>query len=65
MADCYKYKQLSDIQKNFSNNLDIVLELPKHHTDVYWYPAKTISSPGEQMAQGANSELMSKQDFEK
>ena len=60
MADCYKYKHLSDIQKNFSNNLDIILELPKHHTDVFWYPAMTISSPGEQMAQESSQEVMTK-----
>ena len=36
MADCYKFKEKADIDKNFSNNLDIVISLPKYHLDVFW-----------------------------
>jgi hypothetical protein len=36
MADCYKFKERSDIDKKFSNNMDIVLTLPKFHTDVFY-----------------------------
>lgn len=36
MADCYKFKERSDIDKNFTNNLDIVISLTKFHTDVFW-----------------------------
>jgi hypothetical protein len=43
MADCYKYKHPNDILRNFNNNLDIVIEMPKYHTDVFWDLAKDIS----------------------
>ena len=36
MADCYKFKERADIDKKFSNNLDIVLTMPKFHTDVFY-----------------------------
>lgn len=36
MADCYKFKERADIDKKFTNNLDIVLTLPKFHTDVFY-----------------------------
>ena len=46
MADCYKFKGIDDIDKNFCNNLDIVLELPKHHTDVFWsLPDRITAEP--------------------
>jgi hypothetical protein len=36
MADCYKFKERADIDKIFSNNLDIVITMPKFHTDVFY-----------------------------
>lgn len=36
MADCYKFKERSEIDKNFSNNLDIVVIFPKFHSDVFY-----------------------------
>ena len=36
MADCYKFKERADIDKKFSNNLDIVISMPKFHTDVFY-----------------------------
>lgn len=36
MGECYKYKRITDIQRNFENNLSITLEMPKFHTDVFY-----------------------------
>ena len=36
MADYYRVKHQKEIRSNFSSNLDIVIELPRYHTDVYW-----------------------------
>lgn len=36
MTECYRYKRPDDIKKNFINNLDIVIQLPKYHTEVLW-----------------------------
>ena len=36
MADYYRVKQPKEIRSHFNNNLDIVVELPRYHTDVYW-----------------------------
>lgn len=69
LADCYKYKHQGDILKNFSNNLDIVIDMPKFHTDVFWHQAMFISMPGDEntkdYADSAKAETMTKQEFEK
>lgn len=36
VGDCYKYKHQSDIEKNFDNNLDVFIQMPKFHQDVIW-----------------------------
>jgi hypothetical protein len=43
MADCYKFKRPTDILGNFNNSLDIVISMPKFHTDVFWDLGKDIS----------------------
>jgi hypothetical protein len=43
MADCYKFKEPAEITKNFNNNLDVVIEMPKFHTDVFWDLGKDVS----------------------
>jgi len=36
MADYYRVKHQKEIKNNFNSNLDIVIDLPRYHTDVYW-----------------------------
>ena len=36
MSDYYNFKERSDIDKNFSNNFDVVISLPKYLFDVFW-----------------------------
>lgn len=43
MSDCYKFKEPAEIAKNFNNNLDLVIEMPKFHTDVFWDLGKDVS----------------------
>lgn len=43
MTDCYKYKHQQDINRNFNNNLDIIIKMPLFHTDVFWDLGKDIS----------------------
>ena len=44
MAECYKYKHQSDIKRNFKNNLDIIIEMPRYHTEVLWDLGIELSS---------------------
>lgn len=43
MADCYKFKEPAEITKKFNNNLDVIIEMPKFHTDVFWDLGKDVS----------------------
>ena len=43
MTECYKYKDIKDINRKFDNNLNIVIEMPKYHTDVFWDLGHDIS----------------------
>lgn len=43
MTDCYKFKEPAEITKNFNNNLDLIIEMPKFHTDVFWDLGKDVS----------------------
>lgn len=36
MADCYKYLKNDEIDYNFNNNLDLYIQLPTFHQEVYW-----------------------------
>jgi hypothetical protein len=44
MAECYKYKHQSDIKRNFKNNLDIIIEMPRYHAEVLWDLGIELSS---------------------
>jgi hypothetical protein len=44
MGECYRYKEQKDIDRNFENNLNIVVEMPRYHTDVFWDLGQDISN---------------------
>lgn len=56
MADCYKFKEQSEIYRNFSNNLDINIQMPKFHTDVFWDLGKEISLSDTFTTKSANAQ---------
>jgi hypothetical protein len=43
MSNCYKYKDVSDIDRNFDKNLSIQLEMPRYHTEVFYDLGREIA----------------------
>lgn len=44
LGECFKYKKITDINRNFDNSLNIVFDMPKYHTDVFWDLGMDIST---------------------
>jgi len=36
MAEYYKVNNKKEVKNHFNSNLDIVIDLPRYHTDVYY-----------------------------
>ena len=64
MADCYKYKRPNDILGNFNNSLDIIIGMPKYHTDVFWDLGKDISLGSTFKRAASNSMKLGKESME-
>ena len=46
MTDCYEFKHPQDISRNFYNNMDIIIETPRFHTEVLWDLGRDYSNEG-------------------
>jgi len=44
MAECYRFKEIEDIDRNLENNFSLGITMPKYHTDVFWDLGVDINS---------------------
>ena len=43
VTECYRYKHISEIERNFDTKMNVVISMPIYHTDVFWNLGKDIA----------------------